>query len=102
MCNHLSLCPVEMKIPLAYIVHHRVEVKDETTDNSAHGTRVYKIDNAKVHSILRTLCKNSREAVVTICPAKVSCDGQVAYFLLSNCYLGCNAHLLLPPRLRMS
>jgi uncharacterized membrane protein YgcG len=107
--NYLSLCPGETKIPLAYIVRDRVEVEDETTDDSAdymtiqeemihrapHGTRVYKIDNAKVHNILRSLCENSREAVVTIRPAEASCDGRSAYFLLFNRYLGRNASLSL-------
>jgi hypothetical protein len=64
--NYLTLCPEEAKIPLAYIVRNRVEVEDETTDDSAdyrtikeemihrapHGTHVYTIDNAKVHTMI--------------------------------------------------
>jgi hypothetical protein len=107
--NYLTLCPGETKIPLAYIVRDRPEVEDELIDptedhqtiqqemisRAPHGTPVYKIDNAKVHGILRSLCETSKEAVVTIRPAEANCDGRAAYLHLFNRYLGRNASLSL-------
>jgi hypothetical protein len=107
--NYLTLCPGETKIPLAYIVRDRAEVEDEATDltedyqtihqemisRAPHGTPVYKIDNAKVHGILRGLCETSKEAIVAIHPAEANCDGRAAYLHLFNRYLGRNASLSL-------
>jgi hypothetical protein len=94
--NYLTQCPGETKIPLAYVVRKEVEVIDEAMDpvedfktlehemiyHAPHGTMIYKMDNAKVHAILQSLCEGTKQAVTVIRPAEATSDGRTAWFPL--------------------
>jgi hypothetical protein len=63
----------------------------EMINRAPHGTRVYKLDNAKVHDIMREICDSTPEAKVTIRVVQLERNGRNAYFLLYARFMGKNS-----------